>query len=537
MWTGEEKATLARVALTEINPDYDLDFWQEWYLKTDHKFLIVNKSRRVGWSYITSLKAVIEAIHPTSFRYQMVFVSYGMRDAAGKILDARNALMNIPEDWRKQVASDSKTSLEFWDDGKKSKSQLISLPSVALRGFGTSNPWGGVCLDEFAFHANDASVYESALPCLARGGLLSIGSTPLMTEGLFYEILTKTDEFKNYIRLNIPWWFASALCTDVSTAIDEAPKMNTVDRVERFGTEILQEIFTTLPFGSFIQEFECQFTDETEAFISMKMILACTPQSPNEQFKYEGLSEFLNGTAVNNVAVAMNEYGEVQFANMVAPAYDPEIHGDLYAGWDMGRKKDASIFTLIGVKGDKKHVWMSYELKNVKFDEQRKFAKLALSSLPIRRFYIDASGLGMDFAEWAEDEFPTIAHGVQFTNETKEIMANQTYLCFDRREYVLPMDKPLHADIYSIRRTTTAMKYNRYEGSTKDSHADRFWSLALGTIAIQEDSNSGSKFYQGYRRAKGKSDPKAPRKKFESTGNPELDRLRRQIRRQQRGRS
>ena len=129
-----------------------------------------------------------------------------MNDAIGKISDARNALMNLPEEWRKDISSDSKTSLEFWDTGRKSKSQLISIPNRTLRGFGTSNPFGGISLDEFAFHKDDDKVYESALPCLTRGGLLSIGSTPLSKNGTFYRILTDRDRYKPYQRLTIPWW-------------------------------------------------------------------------------------------------------------------------------------------------------------------------------------------------------------------------------------------------------------------------------------------------------------------------------------------
>ena len=534
MWTPEQKSTIATTALTTMNPEYHLDFWQDWYLRSSKKFLIVNKSRRVGWSYITSLKAVIEAINMESYRYQMVFVSYGMRDAGGKILDARTALMNIPEEWRKQVASDSKTSLEFWDKGKKSKSQLISLPSVALRGFGTANPWGGVSLDEFAFHANDDSVYESALPCLARGGLLSVGSTPLMKEGLFYRILTQTENFKNYTRINIPWWWASALCVDVKRAIKEAPAMRSAERVQTFGTQIIQELFSTLPIMSFQQEFECQFTDESEAFISLAMIQACTPDEV-EQFEYKDISEMLSGITLEGICTGFTPEGKPEFKTVRAPAYDPEIHGILYAGWDMGRKKDASVFTLIGVKDGKKHVWMTYELKNIPFDEQRDFAALALSSLPIRKMYIDASGLGMEFAEWAEKKFPTVAHGVSFTNESKEVMANNVYLSFDRKEYVLPMNKALHADIYSIRRTTTAMKYNRYEGSTKDSHADRFWSMALATISIEESATGKSRFYEGVKRNKELNGPRSKTKKV-STGNAQLDAMIRRGRRSTRER-
>ena len=175
MWTAKDKSTIATAALTEMNPEFHLDFWQDWFIKSSERFLIINKARRIGYSYITSLRGVIEANDPDMNKYQLVYSSYGLQDAMGKITDARNALMNLPEEWRKPMASDAKTSLEFWDEGQKSKSQLISLPNKTLRGFGTSNKSGGIALDEFAFHQNDTKVYESALPCLTRGGLLTIG--------------------------------------------------------------------------------------------------------------------------------------------------------------------------------------------------------------------------------------------------------------------------------------------------------------------------------------------------------------------------
>jgi hypothetical protein len=64
MWTGEQKSIIATAALTEMNSDYKLDFWQDWYLRSSEKFLIVNKSRSIGRSYITSLKSIIEANSP-----------------------------------------------------------------------------------------------------------------------------------------------------------------------------------------------------------------------------------------------------------------------------------------------------------------------------------------------------------------------------------------------------------------------------------------------------------------------------------------
>jgi phage FluMu gp28-like protein len=524
MWTADEKVIIATAALTEMNPDYKLDFWQDWYLKSNERFLIVNKSRRIGWSYITSLKSTVEAICPTVFKYQNVFVSYGMQDAIGKISDARNALMNIPEHWRKDISSDSKTSLEFWDVGKKSKSQLISLPNRTLRGFGTANPYGGISLDEFAFHQDDAKVYESALPCLTRGGLLSIGSTPLAKKGTFYEILSDVNRYKSYKRLNIPWWWSSALCVDVSKALGSAPDLSTHERVEFYGTEILKEIFASMSLASFKQEFECEFTDESEAFITLEMIMSCTPQQV-EQYEYQDIQQILNGVYLPEICTGFHE-GQPIFESVTAPAYHPEIHGYLYAGWDMGRTKDSSIFTLLGHKDGKYHVWMSYELKNTQFDEQKKFAELAMESLPIRSFLIDKNGLGMDFAEWAERKWPTRAHGVVFSNESKEDMANKVYLGFERHNFILPMNRKLHADIHCIRKTLTAMKFNKYDGRTKDSHADRFWSLALATIGIDDNEKNVSQFYRGYAKAKEKQSEQV---KIEKTGNPELDRIRRKI--------
>jgi phage FluMu gp28-like protein len=531
MWTGEQKVNIATAALTEMNPEYHLDFWQDWYLRSSEEFLHVNKSRRIGWSYITSLKGVVEANCPSVDKYELVYSSYGMMDALGKIADARNALMNMPEQWRKPLASDAKTSLEFWDIGKKSKSRLISLPNRTLRGFGTTNPYGGVNLDEFAYHENDDSVLVSALACLSRGGLLSMGSTPADQQGKFYEIgINQDNKYNDFTRLTIPWYWSSALCLDVKIAIKEAPGMTTHERVEKFGTKKIKMMFSIYSLRDFKQEFECIYMSSDESFISMEMIMSCTPQKV-EQYEYQNISEFLSGINIPEICIGFSPEGNPMFEDVRAPAYDPEIHGILYAGMDIGRTKDSSVFTILGHKGDKMHQWMSYEMKNKEFDEQREFVSLAMSSLPIKRLMLDKTGLGTEFGEWAEKKFPMRAEGVHFTNEIKETMANKVYLAFERHNYVLPMNRKLHADIHCIRKTLTATKHSRYDGSTKDSHADRFWSLALATLGVDDKSGDKSRFYEGYNKAKGKEEEK----KKVNTGNPDLDRLLRQARRRKHG--
>jgi len=529
MFTSDTKAIMATMALVNMNPEYKLDFWQKWYVESQEKYLIVNKSRRVGWSYITAGKAIIEAIDPDIYKYQMVFVSYGMHDALGKISDARNFLMNLPDRFHKKFSSDSKTQLEFWDEGRKSKSALVSLPNRTLRGFGTSNQIGGISLDEFAYHQDDENVYTSVLPCLSRGGNLCIGSTPATKTGMFYNILSDSDRFKHYKRVTIPWWWSSALCIDVPNAIKIAPGLTTHERVSTFGTPTLQMIFDSFSLVSFRQEYECEFTDDSDAFIPIEMIYSCTPRTDPmkgiyEQYEYRNISELLNGIMLNAVCTGLDASGNPIFETVTAPPYDPDVHGTLYAGYDIGRTKDSSIFTLIGEKDGIKKVWMVYELNKTSFDDQRDFIELAMSSLPIKKLKIDKTGLGQEFAEWAEKKFPMRAFGCTFTNEYKEELANSMYLGFERLQFILPMNAKLHADIHCIRRTMTASKHIRYDGSTKDSHADRFWSMALANDCISDSIIRQSRFYTEFKQTK------KEQKKI-STGNSQLDRLIRRGRR------
>lgn len=528
MWTNDEKKIIATAALTSMFPGSHLDFWQEWYLCQNFNKVHLLKSRRVGFSFISAIKSVSEAIYPGINRYQMVFLSYNLADAMNKIRDAREALMNLPDGWAKTLRTDSKTALEFWDKGNKSVSQILSLPATSVRGFGTANEHGGVMMDEGATIPDAERVYTAVLPSMSRGGKFSIGGTPEDQSGLFYDIKTNLEKYKSFKRVEIPWWWSANLCTDVKTAIKIAPSLNTFERVETFGSENLKDIFLNIGIRQFKQEYEMIFTDESEAFISLEMIRSCTPQEV-PQYEYQDISELLSGVNIDNIPIGMDKSGTVIYGDVRAPAFDPEIHGELYAGWDMGRTKDASIFTLIGYKDGLKHLWMTYELKNKKFDEQKAFAELAMNSLPIRDFLIDRNGLGMDFAEWAETKFPTRAHGINFTNETKAQMANVVYLGCERMEYVFPKNRKLEADLHCIRKTKTAMRYDRYDGSTKDSHADRFWSLALATMGIADIGSQVSRFYSARRRHKEK--PEVKQEKFKSTGNADLDRMMRIARR------
>lgn len=472
-WKGEERVAIATAVLNFGNEDaFAFDWWQQWYISSDIGFLIANKSRRVGWSFVTALKAVMHAIDPETFGYTKQFVSYSMEDAKEKISVAREFYLSIPEPIRpKKMVSDSKTVLEFEDKNSRSRSRLISWPCKAPRGKG-----GDISLDEFAFHAKDKEIYVAALPVISRGGSLEIGSTPFGNKGYFHDILIDKEKYPQFKRLEVFWWMSPALCRDVPKAIDESAFLSTRELVTKFGTAILRQIFDSMSIEDFQQEYEGAFRDELAAFITLSMIQACTPLGDDELVPFRTIDEMILG-------------------------FNPEKHGYLYAGYDVGRTNDSSELVVIGYKPEDKikRVIASISYKQVKFETQEENLSGLLKNLPIHRLCIDSTGLGMHLAENLEGRFPRKVEPVTFSGPVKEELAEPMWLAFDRKEFMLPADRELQQQIHSIKKTVTASKTPRFDCDANDKHhADKFWSFALANKAVGDGVRSGEGFYQKY---------------------------------------
>lgn len=445
------------------------DWWQAHYLKSDDRFLIANKSRRIGWSYITAVKGLVTALDPALSGYTKQYVSYSLEDAVEKIRIATEFYDSIPESARpKKLVSRTRTHLEFLDRNGRSISRLISLPCKQPRGKG-----GDISLDEYAFHQKDDEIYTAALPIISRGGNLEIGSTPFGNKGKFFEIVSDKTRYPKYKRYNIPWYMSPALCSDVRTAMADV-NLTTEQRVAKYGTEIVRDILRSLPIEDFQQEYECAYRDELAAFIPLSMIRACTPVGDDEIVPYRNLDDFIL-------------------------AYRPETHGSLYAGYDVGRTNDKSELTIVGhYPGENiRTVWGCISLKGARFEDQEKLLVRTIKELPIHRLAMDSTGLGMDLAERMTKKFNRKVEACTFTTEFKEAIANAIWLSFDSLSIILPADRDLQEQIHSIKKTTTAGKHARFDADRNAKHhADRFWSLALANYAVESGpSRTRGQFY------------------------------------------
>lgn len=282
---------------------------------------------------------------------------------------------------------------------------------------------GHVLLDEFAFHEDARAIYRAMLPTILHGYQLRIASTPNGRSGLFYELWK--DETNGFARHR----------TTIHDAVRDGL---TVD------LELLRK---ACPHpDDWAQEYECEFLDEATAWLSYELIASCEDEDatlvPSEAF--------------------------------TAP---------LYLGMDIGRHRDLSVIWLLERVGDVLWTRAVRVLERAPFSVQRDALFSLLTS--VRRACLDASGLGMQLAEEAQQRFGTYkVAAVTFSNTVKEALAEGLRRRFEDRTIRIPDDRAIREDLHSVKRLVTATGAARFDAERHDrSHADRFWALALACEA------------------------------------------------------
>jgi len=475
-----------------------LDFWQEDFIMSTKQFISILKSRRTGFSFATALKGLSKSMDPGRNKYTKQFVSYNESDALEKIRYAREFYESIPKWARKPIVTENKTELEFLDANGKTTSRLISMPCRPPRGKG-----GEISLDEYGIFLPKMSkqIYTAALYVISRGGCIEVGSTPLGCIGQFYDICTDKKKYPSYQRFNVPWWFSTALCTNVEEAVKVAADMNTAERVELFATPTLKEIFANDVLEDFQQECECMFIDTAESYITLEEIYRCTP-GRDDDYEFDDQDTEIGEVGENE---ALNFGRELQICHSVDDMctfqYEQEKHGILYLGYDIAKKRDAtSIFLLGQLLDGRKKVYGYEELRAKDFEYQINCIRQLKKSLPIRRGCIDATGMGLPVFERLDKEFPSQFEGIMFTAESKEELAQNVKIGLQKRQFILPNDKKLHHQIHSIRRIPTTGGHFRYDADRDENgHADSFWAFALANHACS-NSKVTSNFYESRKR-------------------------------------
>jgi len=431
------------------------------HLNNESLLAQARKTRQGGWSSLAAFEGVAEArLVPRS---TTIFVSLNLEEATEKIRYARQAIEALDREVRPRLIIDNRLELEL-----ENGSRLISHPCTPPRGKARAN----LVLDEFAHYPREREIYTAAIPVITRGGRLRMGSSVLGASGLFWEIATQTlKKYPGYTRQYIPWWCVRSLCRNINAALKLAPLMLTEERVLRFGTPRLVEIFENLLLEDFQQEYECAWLDESSAWITWDEIKKNQLDAQDGQLLY---------WQANSVDTAL---GAIEA--LAGAIKEGKVEGALAAGFDVGRTHDLSEIVVVGKsQANRLPYRLGISLANAPFDSQFAVVNKALETLPITKLFIDRNGMGMQLAEQIHGKFHSRAEGVNFTNATKEVWAVGLKIEMQRGRVPLPLDRALSYQVHSIKKKLTDAKNAVFDTEANEKHhADKFWALALAVSA------------------------------------------------------
>jgi len=313
---------------------------------------------------------------------------------------------------------------------------------------------GGRVLDEFALHPDPRKLWSIAYPGITWGGSLEVISTHRGSANFFNGLVREVKEHGNPKNISLHRVTLEDALTDgflyklqqSLPADDEIQGMDEAAYFDFVKSGCADE-------ESFQQEYMCNPADDATAFLEYDLIAAC-------------------------------EYGATEDWRMSLDGRRPE--GPLYAGLDIGRKKDLTVLWVLEKLGDVLYTREVIALRNMSKPDQEKVLWPWLARM--NRVCLDYTGLGIGWGDDAKKMFGEYRiETVTFTPHVKEALAYPVRGTMEDRRLRIPYDPRIRADLRSVTKETTAAGNIRFTAErSEDGHADRFWALALAISAASK---------------------------------------------------
>lgn len=417
--------------------------YQGKWIADRSRLKLMEKGRQIGLSWSTAY-AQVSRIALTTARYDEWVSS---RDEIQSRLYLEDCKL-----WAGIADLAARDMGEVVIDEEKHSAHVLQFPNGKRIHSMSSNPdaqagkRGSRVLDEFALHPDPRKLWSIAYPGITWGGQMEVISTHRGSRNFFNHLIREIKESGNPKRIShhrvtlqdaldqgFLWKLQRSL-----PAEDERQAMTEADYFNWVKSGAADE-------ESFLQEYMCQPADDDAAFLEYDLI-------------------------------ASAEYGpEVDWKT-------PES-GALYAGVDIGRKRDLTVLWVVERLGDVLYTRHVEELGKMRKSDQEKvlwpwFEKCA-------RICIDQTGLGIGWVDDAQDKFGEYrVEGVTFTPAVKEALAYPIRGRMEDRRIRIPYSGPIRADLRQVTKQVTPAGNIRFTAErTPDGHADRFWALGLAIHA------------------------------------------------------
>lgn len=410
------------------NPVVTLTGYQKAWLADHSRFKHGRWSRQSGKTFSTTLE-IADECHAK--RTKWVMLSRGERQSKENMEQcaihcrAYGAAAEIIESGYRAADAEYKQLEIRLPNG----SRVIGLPANPDTARGHS---ANVYLDEFAFHADSRKIWASLFPTITRGYRMVVTSTPQGKSNKFYELETN-DQFAKH-KVDIYDAVAGGLVLKDENAVPITPEQ----LKDALGDD-----------DAWQQEYLVQYLDEAGAYLTYELIASC----------------------------------EHEQATMEPPA-EWRATGPLFVGVDIGRKRDLTVIWVDELLGDTLWTRAVIELQRVPFAAQKEVLWPWLAKA--HRAAIDQTGLGMQMAEEAQQEFGSAIEPVTFNLATKETLAVTFRRQFEDKTIRVPAERRVREDFHRIKRIAGSTGAFRFDAArNEEGHSDRFWAAALAVGAAR----------------------------------------------------
>jgi phage FluMu gp28-like protein len=237
--------------------------------------------------------------------------------------------------------------------------------------------------------------------------------------------------------------------------------------------------------SAYDQNYECVFADENLTLLSTELIAAA------------------EGDGIGVIAEQDWETPTLEALH--------DCNGPLYAGFDVARRGDLSVITVVEKLGEILYVRAILRIRGMRLpDQQERLGQICRLPQFIRAA-VDMTGLGLGLVEYAQNEFGTAKiDGINFassvpitsaigvegrrgdTVRVTEALALELLRTYEERRIRQPADEQLRADLRKPERITTPGGRVSIAATRDEAgHADHFWSLALAVDAAATGASCG----------------------------------------------
>lgn len=440
---------LVKAQCIPANPDGLFLPYQEKWIVDRSRLKLMEKARQIGLSWSTAY-AADERTAEAGAKWDQWISSRDDLQARLVIEDCKMFAKVL------QIAAQDLGYLVI-DEEKKLSAYVLHFANGRRIHSMSSNPdaqagkRGGRILDEFALHPDPRKLWSIAYPGITWGGNMEVISTHRGSNNFFNLLIREIREHNNPKKISLHrvtlqdaldqgflWKLQQSLPSD-----HEVQEMDEARYFDFIKSGCADE-------ESFLQEYMCVPADDASAFLEYDLIAGCEYPSQEEW-------------EINPVLTK------------------PE--GRLFAGVDIGRKKDLTVLWLLELLGDTLYTRMVVELRNMSKSAQEDviWPIMALCD----RTCMDATGLGIGWADDAQKRFGTYrVEPVTFTPRVKEELAYPVRGRMEDRKLRIPYKPEIRADLRAVTKETTAAGNIRFTAErSENGHADRFWALALAIHA------------------------------------------------------